>query len=92
MDPAELPYTTEEEAIADQYAKNAQLLTECGRHSGQFYRAGSRLDALERIDGHLGTTGDRLLSLIKRNDLQKKALVVVALRKYGEECPLCKKH
>jgi hypothetical protein len=59
MDAAELPYTTEEETLADQFVKNASLVAECTRHPSQFYQARSRRDTLERIDSHL-EKGERL--------------------------------
>ena len=91
MDATEFPYTTEEETLADQFVKNARLVTECTRHPSQFYQARSRRDTLERIESHL-KNGERLLILIKRDELHKRALIAVVLRKYLEECPLCKNH
>jgi hypothetical protein len=91
MDAAEPPYTTEEETLADQFVKNASLVTECTRHPSQFYQARSRRDTLERIDRHL-EKGERLLTLIKRDELHKRALIAIVLRKYLEKCPLCKNH
>ena len=92
MVPSDLPYTTEEEMLADQFARNSGLVTECAKHPGQFYRVYSRLETINRIDANLKGKSDRLLELIKRNDLQKKALVVITLRNYPDECPLCRMH
>jgi hypothetical protein len=92
MVPSDLPYTSEEEMLADQFARNSGLVIECSRHSGQFYRAYNRLETINRIDSCVKDKSDRLLELIKRNDLQKKALVVITLRNYPDECPLCKMH
>jgi hypothetical protein len=92
MVPADLPYSSEEELIADQFAKNSGLVLECPRHPGQLYRAYSRLESIQMIDRHLQDQSDRLMSLIYRNELQKKALIVVALRNYPEECSRCKTH
>jgi hypothetical protein len=82
--------THEEEVLADQYARNAGLIAECARHPGRFYRCYSGVEAIDRIDGRLPQSQDRLLALIKRNDLQKKALIVMALSYYEDECPQCK--
>lgn len=92
MVPSDLPYTSEEEMLADQYARNSRLVTECTRHPGQLYRACSRLETINRIDLALSDPGDRLLALIKRSELQKKALIVIVLRNYPDECPLCRLH
>ena len=92
MVPSDLPYTSEEEMLADQFARNAHLVVECSRHPGQYYRAYSRLETINRIDACLNDRTDRLLALIKRNELQKKALIVIVLRNYPDECPLCRAH
>lgn len=92
MVPTDLPYTSEEEALADQFAKNSELVRECSKHPGEFFRAYSRLETIERIDKALSMKGDRLLSLIHRNELQKKALVVIVLRNYQDKCRLCGMH
>lgn len=92
MVPSDLPYTSEEEMLADQYARNSRLVVECSRHPGQFYRAYSRLETINRIDSTLNDQGDRLLALIKRSELQKKALIVIVLRNYPDECPHCRLH
>ena len=92
MVPSDLPYTSEEEMLADQYARNAQLVVECDKHAGQLYRAYSRLETIHKIDSALQDKHDRLLALIKRNELQKKALIVIVLRNYPDECPLCRMH
>lgn len=92
MVPSDLPYTSEEEMLADQYARNARLVVECEKHPGQFYRAYSRLDTINRIDATLADQGDRLLNLIKRSELQKKALIVIVLRNYPDQCPFCRMH
>ena len=92
MVPSDLPYTSEEEMLADQFARNAHLVVECSRHAGQYHRAYSRLETINRIDARLKDSTDRLLALIKRNDLQKKALIVIVLRNYPDECPLCRLH
>jgi hypothetical protein len=81
--------TKEEEVLADQYARNAGLVAECAKHPGRYYRCYSRLDAIERIDRRLHFSQDRLLALIERNDLQKKALIVMVLGNYRDECPQC---
>jgi len=92
MVPSDLPYTSEEEMLADQYARNCRLVVECGKHPGQLHRAYSRLETINRIDSALQDRSDRLLALIKRNELQKKALIVIVLRNYPDECPLCRLH
>ena len=92
MVPSELPYTSEEEALADQFARNSGLVTECSRHPGELVRAYSRLETIERIDKSLESSNDRLLALLRRNDLQKKALVVLVLRNYPESCRRCGQH
>jgi hypothetical protein len=92
MVPSDLPYTSEEEMLADQFARNSGLVVECNNHAGQLHRAYSRLETINRIDGVLARSNDRLLTLIKRNDLQKKALIVIVLRNYPDECPLCRMH
>ena len=92
MVPSDLPYTSEEEMLADQFARNSRLVVECTRHPGQLYRAYSRLETINRIDACLNDKNDRLLALIKRNELQKKALVVIVLRNYPDECPQCRLH
>jgi hypothetical protein len=92
MVPSDLPYTSEEEMLADQFARNSRLVVECTRHPGQLYRAYSRLETINRIDSRLNDKNDRLLGLIKRNELQKKALIVIVLRNYPDECPLCRLH
>ncbi len=92
MVPSDLPYTSEEEMLADQYARNSRLVVECEKHPGQLYRAYSRLDTIHKIDSALEDRHDRLLALIKRNELQKKALIVIVLRNYPDECPLCRMH
>jgi hypothetical protein len=92
MVPSDLPYTSEEEMLADQYAKNSCLVVECDRHPGQLYRAYNRLETINRIDAALNEKNDRLLSLIKRSELQRKALIVIVLRNYPDECPLCRLH
>ena len=92
MVPADLPYTSEEEMLGDQFARNSRLVVECTRHAGQLYRAYSRLETINRIDQSLSDRTDRLLALIKRNELQKKALIVIVLRNYPDACPLCRLH
>jgi hypothetical protein len=92
MVPSDLPYTSEEEMLADQFARNSRLVVECSRHPGQHYRAYSRLDTINRIDACLHDKNDRLLTLIKRNELQKKALIVIVLRNYPDDCPQCRLH
>lgn len=92
MVPADLPYSTEEEMLADQFAKTAGLVIECSRHPGQIYRAYSRLETINKIDAQLKDKGEKLLALIHRSELQKKALLVIVLRNYPEECALCKMH
>ena len=92
MVPSDLPYSSEEEMLADQFARNSRLVVECSQHPGQFHRAYSRLETINRIDGALHDKNDRLLALIKRSELQKKALVVIVLRNYPDECPLCRLH
>jgi len=92
MVPSDLPYTSEEEMLADQFARNTRLVVECSRHPGQIHRAYSRLETINRIDSALQDRNDRLLTLIKRNELQKKALIVIVLRNYPDECPLCRLH
>lgn len=92
MVPSDLPYTTEEEMLADQFARNTGLVIECSKHTGQFYRAYNRLETINRIDSSLKDKSERLLGLIERNDLQKKALVVITLRNYPDQCPLCGLH
>lgn len=82
--------THDEEVLADQYARNARLVTECARHPGRFYRCYSGIEAIDRIDSKVQLGQDRLLALIKRSDLQKKALIVMALSHYQDECPQCK--
>ena len=92
MVPSDLPYTSEEEMLADQFARNSRLVVECTRHPGRLYRAYSRLETINRIDACLNDKNDRLLALIKRNELQKKALIVIVLRNYPDECPQCRLH
>ena len=92
MVPSDLPYTSEEEMLADQFARNSHLVIECERHPGQLYRAYSRLETINRIDAWLTEKADRLLALIKRNELQKKALIVIVLRNYPDDCPMCRLH
>ena len=92
MVPSELPYTSEEEVIAEQFAKNARLVAECDRHPGHYYRVYPGGKAIEKIDHALERNTDKLLALIKRSELQKKALVMVVLRKYEDRCPLCPVH
>lgn len=82
--------THDEEVLADQYARNARLVAECARHPGRFYRCYSGIEAIDRIDSKVQLGQDRLLALIKRSDLQKKALIVMALSHYQDECPQCK--
>jgi hypothetical protein len=82
--------THEEEVLADQYARNVGLIAECARHPGHFYRCYSGIEAIDRIDSKLQLGQDRLLALIKRNDLQKKALIVMVMSHYQDECPQCK--
>src|SRR5687768_9624615 len=81
--------THDEEVLADQYARNAGLVAECARHPGRFYRCYSGIEAIDRIDSKVQLSQDRLLALIERNDLQKKALIVMALSHYQDECPQC---
>lgn len=90
MTPSDLQYTTEEEMIADQFARSSYLVSECGKHPGSYYRTYSRLETIDRIDQSLHVKSDKLLALIKRNELQKKALIVIALRKYFPVCPVCR--
>ena len=92
MSPVDLPYSSEEEVIAEQFARNIRLVAECDRHPGSFYLIYTGIKALDKIDHALQLNGDKLLSLIKRNDLQKKALLMVVLRKYAEKCPRCPVH
>lgn len=92
MAPLELPYSSEEEVIAEQFAKNVRLVAECELHPGSYYRVYPGPKAIERIDRALELNADKLLALIKRSELQKKALVMVVLRKYEEKCPLCPVH
>lgn len=92
MVPSELPYSSEEEVIAEQFAKNVLLIAECERHPGSYYRLYPGPRAVEKIDLALQLNADKLLGLIKRSELQKKALVMVVLRKYEEKCPLCPVH
>jgi hypothetical protein len=92
MTPSDLPYTDEEEIIAEQIARNSDLVAECERHPGTYYRAYSAARTIEKIDEALLTNADKLLALIKRNELQKKALIMLALRKYGEKCAQCLVH
>jgi hypothetical protein len=92
MTPSDLPYSSEEEVIAEQFAKNIGLVGECPRHAGSYYRLYPGGKAIEKIDQALERNTDKLLALIKRSELQKKALVLVALRKYEEKCPLCPVH
>jgi hypothetical protein len=92
MVPSDLPYTSEEEMIADQFSKNIGLVLECPKHPGQLYRAYSRQETIEKLDHYLQDKNDRLISLIHRNELQKKALIVIALRNYPDECAGCKAH
>lgn len=82
--------TREEEVLADQYARNAGLVVECSRHSGQFYRCYPPLETIERMNGRLHLNHDRLLALIERSELQKKALILIVLANYRDECPQCK--
>jgi hypothetical protein len=90
MTPSDLQYTTEEELIADQFARNSYLVSECDKHPGSYYRTYSRLETIERIDQSLHVNGDKLLALINRNELQKKALIMIVLRRYFPECPVCR--
>jgi len=92
MGTGELPYTSEEEMIADHFARTSRLVTECAAHPGSFYRTYSRFETIEEIDRSLQINGDRSLALIKRNALQKKALVVIIMRKYPDRCPQCGLH
>ena len=92
MVPSDLPYTSEEEALADQFARNSGLVTECSTHSGELFRACSRLETIERIDKAIESSSDRLLALLHRNELQKKALVVLVLRNYPDACKRCGRH
>ena len=92
MAPSELPYTSEEEMIVDQFAKNARLVAECNRHPGSYYRTYPPVRTIERIEEVLQLNTDKLLTLIKRNELQKKALILIVLRKYGEKCTVCRVH
>jgi hypothetical protein len=92
MVPSELPYNSEEEVIAEQFAKNVLLVAECDRHPGSYYRVYPGGKAIDKIDQALERNTDKLLALIKRSELQKKALVMIVLRKYGEKCPLCPVH
>lgn len=92
MAPSELPYSSEEEMILDQFAKNARLVAECQLHPGSYYRTYSPARTIERIDELVELKTDKLLALIKRNELQKKALILIVLRKYGEKCAVCPVH
>jgi len=78
--------------IVEQFAKNAGLVAECAHHPGNYYRMYPGSKAIEKIDFALRSNTDKLLALIKRSELQKKALVMVVLRKYEEKCPLCPVH
>lgn len=82
--------TKEEQLLADQFARNAGLVVECSRHSGQFYRCYPSLETIERMSGKLHVNHDRLLALIERSDLQKKALILMALANYPDRCPQCR--
>ena len=92
MAPADLPYTSEEEVIAEQFVKNIRLVAECDQHPGTYYRVYPGRKAIEKIDHAMQLNTDKPLTLIKRSELQKKALVMVVLRKYEEKCPLCPVH
>ena len=92
MNAQDLPYTAEEEMIVDQFARNSRLVTECEKHPGNYYRTYSRPETVDRIDGLLNLGGDKMLALIKRNELQKKALILIALRRYGDRCAVCAAH
>ena len=90
--PTDLPYSSEEEVIAEQLAKNLRLIAECERHPGSYFRVYPGNKVIEKIDHAVQANADKLLTLIKRTELQKKALVLVVLRKYAEKCPLCPVH
>ena len=92
MMPADLPYTGEEEVIAEQFARNVRLVAECSVHPQSYYRLYRGSEAIGKIDDAVQRNTDKLLTLIKRNDLQKKALIMVVLRKYDDRCPLCPVH
>jgi hypothetical protein len=85
----EHPYSHEEQVLADQIAKNAGVIVECQKHPMQYYKPLNRLDTLNRIDSFIMKKQDDLLKLINRSDIQRKALVMIALRDYGDRCPRC---
>ena len=86
---SEEPYTPEEQTLADQIARNAGLVAECPRHPDSSYKAFNRLDTVNRLDAYLMKKQDSLIGLIHRTDIQRKALILLALRLYEERCPLC---
>ena len=81
-------FSDEELLLVDQLVHNADLLTECKTHPLYFYKAHSRLKALEVIDRYLAT-GQETLKVTGRNEIQLKALMLVVLRKYPERCTRC---
>lgn len=86
---SETPYTPEEQALADQIARNAGLVIECTRHPDTSYKALNRLETINRLDAYLMRKQDSLISLIHRTDIQRKAIILIALRQYEERCPRC---